>query len=240
MGSKEEKIRISHAYRRELIEDIVNANIKNYDNHKKQARYYYKSTDVLGIVNRIKGDSLRSIKNHSLSMNSMCCLAAEIGGMDAVMSHYQAEKYAILIEEASSEASLLKISDDFLYQYLSPYNRDFSNEYLPLSERVDVYISQNFMNDITVQSIAEKFFLSREHISRIYKKETGNTINQKILEVRVEETKRFLSETQMTVTEIALTVGFNSSQYFSKVFKRLTGLVPTEYREKKNITKLHN
>lgn len=230
MDDKEKVIRDSHIYRFQLLEDIKNAEIGKLEYHQKQTKLFHNPSNQLGIYNRIKGDPLRSTKNHSLSMNSMCCLAAEYGGMDSIMSHYQAEKYAILIEEAESAQKLNKVYDEFLYEYLHPKNRPVKNEKLPLSEKIDLYIGREFMNDINVQSIADQFFLSREHISRIYKKETNSTINNKIEEVRIEEAKRFLIDTTMTITEIALRVGFNSSQYFSNVFKRLTGFTPTEYK----------
>lgn len=231
MLSKEQVIRDGHAYRFELLQDITNGNIETLDYHKQKAKDFYSPFNQLGIVNRIKGDPLRSAKNHSLSMNSMCCLAAEYGGMDVNMSHYQAEKYAILIEEADTEKKLSEIFDEILQEYLDPKKRPNKDKQLPLSKQIDSYIVQEFMNDITVQSITDKFYLSREHLSRLYKKETNKTINGKITEVRIKEAKKFLSDTTMTVTEIALQVGFSSSQYFSKVFKRLTGMTATEYRE---------
>lgn len=230
MVEKKENIRESHAYRIELMEDIYNAKVEKLDYHIKQTKTYSNPVDPLGIVNRIKGDPLRSLKNHTISMNSMCCLTAEFGGMDAVTSHYQAEKYAILIEEAETEQKIIEISDAFLYEYLTPNNRPINNETLMLSEKINLFIGREFMNDITVQTIADYFFISREHASRVYRKETGDTVNNKIIAIRVEETKKFLTDTQMTITEIALRVGFNSSQYFSKVFKQLTGLTPTEFR----------
>src|SRR5699024_7217203 len=105
---------------------------------------------------------------------------------------------------------------EILQEYLDPKKRPNKDKQLPLSKQIDSYIVQEFMNDITVQSITDKFYLSREHLSRLYKKETNHTISGKITEVRIKEAKKFLSDTTMTVTEIALQVGFSSSQYFSK------------------------
>lgn len=219
MRETETKIRKSHEYRMILMKDIVKAEINNFEYHKKKLREYHLPTDQLGIVNRIKNDPLRSTKNHLLSLNSMCCLAAEYGGMDSLTSHYQAEKYAILIEEADSIVKLFELSDEYLYQYLHPKNRPIKNEVLSLPDKINLYIEREFMNDITVQSIANDFYLSREHISRVYKKSFNITVNNKIMQMRILEAKNFLTETQMTITEIALTVGFSTSQYFSKVFK---------------------
>lgn len=55
------------------------------------------------------------------------------------------------------------------------------------------------MSNITIQSITDKFFLSREYLSRLYKNETNYTISRKITEVRIKEAKKFLLDTTMTV-----------------------------------------
>lgn len=234
--SKEQAIQDAHAYRFKLLQDIAEGKIETLDYHKERVNSLNTQPNPLGIVNRIKGKPLRSVKNHTLSLNSMCCLAAEYGGMDVSMSHYQAEKYAILIEEAESAEKIYQLCEEFLREYLEPKNRPNKDKQLPLFEQIDLYIEQEFMNDLTVQSMTVHFYMSREHLCRTYKKATGQTINGKITEVRIKEAQKFLAETSLTITEIALQVGFGSSQYFSKVFKRAMGITATEFRQR---TKYH-
>lgn len=156
---------------------------------------------------------------------------AEYGGMDAVLSHYLAEKYAILIEEAKSIGQLENILQEFIYEYLNPNNRPDYNELIPIDKRIDYYIENNFMSDLNVQEIADYFNFSREYLSRSYKKATGKTIQDKLEATRIEEGKRFLQESSLSITEIALLIGYNSSQYFAKVFKKATGHSPSDYRK---------
>lgn len=228
---KVQKITSSHVYRREMIDDIVHARIETHQKHCEYLLKVHQPDNHLGIINRIKGQTIRSYKNHLLSLNSIFCLAAEYGGMDDVMSHYQAEKYAIIIENASTKEQLDQICEEYIYTYLDPKNRAIFKGNISLSEAVDRYIRQEFMNKIDVKQIADHFFVSREHLSRTYKAETGMTVNEKITDIRLKEAKRFLTQSQLAITEIALIVGFNSSQYFSTIFKERVGQTPTEFRK---------
>lgn len=223
-------IRESHQLRLDVLTDIQDCNNENFEFYAKELRRLHSSPNDLDIYNRIKGDPLRSVKNHTISLNSMCCLAAESGGIDAIKSHYLAEKYAILIEEASTLSQLSQLSYDFLKDYFNPENRKNFSLNQSLSGKINHYIRQEFMHDISVEQIAEHLDLSREHISRTYKKETGETINDAINLIRIDEAKRFLLQTKLPITDIALTVGFNSSQYFSNVFKKYTGLTSKQFR----------
>lgn len=227
----------SHIYRFRMIDDIIHARLDTYDIHCKNLKLIHQPDNDLNIVNRIRGDSIRSYKNHLLSINSILCLAAEYGGMDAIMSHYQAEKYAILIEHANCAQDLSAICDEFLYQYLHPKNRSQAYSHFTVSEAVNYYIARNFMHTIDIQQIADELHFSREHLSRVYKSETGRTISEKVIQIRLEEAKQFLIHTQMTITEIAMAVGFNSSQYFSKVFKRYIEMTPSQYRKAQKLNK---
>lgn len=223
-------IRDSHQLRLEMLDDIRICNNEKFDHYVNVLRSVHSSSNKLGLYNRIKGDPLRSIKNHLLSFNSMSCLAAEVGGIDVIKSHYLAEKYAILIEEATSLNQLDQLIRDFLEDYFDPQNRKNFNEYQSLSNKVNHIIQQEFMHEISVERIADNLHLSREHVSRTYKKETGKNISDTINLIRIEEAKRFLLQTNLPITDIALTVGFNSSQYFSNVFKKYTNLSPKEFR----------
>ncbi|MEY8370388.1 helix-turn-helix transcriptional regulator [Aerococcaceae bacterium 50-4] len=226
-------IKEGHEYRRELMDDIRKCRNDKLKYHIEKIGIYSGNDDKLGIINRIQGDELRSHKNHMLSINSMCCLAAEFGGLSDITSHYLAEKYAILIEESRNRKQLISIMNEFLSVYLDPLKRDVFDEGIAFEEKVNRIIGRKFMENISVQSIADEFYFSREHVSRMYKLKTGQTINDKIIEVRIREAALFLRQTTMTITEIAITVGFHSSQYFSRVFKKSMDLTPSEYRRLK-------
>lgn len=92
------------------------------------------------------------------------------------------------------------------------------------------YIDQNYMQDISLGDLADTFYLSKEHLSRLFKKETGKNLFSYIMELRLNEARRLLSETTLTLDDIAYKLGFSNGNYFSKVFKKNVGQSPREYR----------
>ena len=94
------------------------------------------------------------------------------------------------------------------------------------------YINQNYTNKLTLKEISEKVCISPSYLSRIFKLETGESLNQFINIVRVENAKRLLDNTDYRIWEVCEKSGFPNSKYFSQVFKKIVGMAPKEYKEK--------
>lgn len=91
-------------------------------------------------------------------------------------------------------------------------------------------IQQNYDKEISVQQIAEKVGLSPNYLSSLFKKELNLNFIDYLNYIRVENAKRLLRETGMKSYEIAEKVGFSHDSYFSKTFKKMTGINPNEYK----------
>lgn len=94
------------------------------------------------------------------------------------------------------------------------------------------YIRHNAGNHISVAVLADFCHCSESYISRIFKRRTGVNINVYINKVRMELAKNHLLLSNERISEIALRVGFNDSNYFSRVFTQLIGISPTEFRRR--------
>lgn len=93
------------------------------------------------------------------------------------------------------------------------------------------YIKDNYYNfDISVDSIAEVLGISGSHLSRTFKKETDYTILSYITEYRIEKAKLLLSNHRNKVYEVSSLVGYRDNTYFSSIFKKTTGISPSEYQ----------
>jgi len=93
------------------------------------------------------------------------------------------------------------------------------------------YILEN-LQSIDTESLARCFALHKKYFNVFCKKHTGQTPNNFIQTVKIAEAKKMLSSRSITIREAARHTGFSDEGYFSKVFKRLTGITPGEYREK--------
>ncbi|MFD0671851.1 response regulator [Cohnella sp. GCM10027633] len=93
------------------------------------------------------------------------------------------------------------------------------------------YIEQFLHEELSLQDISNRFFLSREYISRKFKQEMNENLTDYITRVRVDRAKRLLADTQLRISLVAERLGFQDEKYFSKVFKKLTDHSPNEYRK---------
>lgn len=95
------------------------------------------------------------------------------------------------------------------------------------------YIHDNYNDtDLSLPKISKNTYLSSAYICKIFKEQTGTTINKYIAEYRLNKAKELLKEQNITINDIAAKVGYGDGNYFTKIFKKETGLTPSEYRKK--------
>ncbi len=92
------------------------------------------------------------------------------------------------------------------------------------------YIQKNYHHPLTLAQIAHHVALSPNYLANLFKRQFDRTIIDYLTEVRIEEAKRLLRETELKVSRIASEVGYNSPYYFSRAFKQVTGRSPRQFR----------
>ncbi|AYA76441.1 DNA-binding response regulator [Bacillus sp. Y1] len=97
-------------------------------------------------------------------------------------------------------------------------------------QEIEEYLQQHYQEDITLQEIADRFFLSREYISRKFKEDYHTTITDYLTNIRMEKAKKLLGNPYLKIYEVAYGVGYQNEKYFSKVFKKYFGFSPNEFR----------
>lgn len=96
------------------------------------------------------------------------------------------------------------------------------------------YIDLHYMDNLTLQKIADEFFLSREYVSRRFKQVFGENLSEYLERVRIEHAKLLLASGQHRIASVAEMVGYQDGRYFSKIFGKLTGMSPREWRKEEN------
>lgn len=94
------------------------------------------------------------------------------------------------------------------------------------------YVASHFEREITLQELSTRFFLNPYYIGQLFRKKTGMTYQNFVTQLRVDRAKQYLRETNLMVYEISERVGYSDTVYFSRIFERLTGLRPTDYRKR--------
>lgn len=100
----------------------------------------------------------------------------------------------------------------------------------PIVEFVRNFIEQRYGDDLYLDLIADKLNISPGYLRQYYKEKTGKSISDSVDEVRIRHAKRFLTETDWKVHEIAAKVGYRNANSFIRMFRRLTNVTPGEYR----------
>ncbi|HHV98447.1 MAG TPA: response regulator [Clostridiaceae bacterium] len=106
--------------------------------------------------------------------------------------------------------------------------RDSANR--KLIEKAKKYIKDNISMDITLESVSEHVHMSPSYFSKIFKDETGDNFVNYVSVYRVEIAKELLREGIYKSTEVGKMVGIHNTKYFYKLFKKITGLTPSQYR----------
>nr|WP_314464881.1 response regulator [uncultured Clostridium sp.] len=102
-----------------------------------------------------------------------------------------------------------------------------------MASMVSEYIKSNFMNEISMSETARAIGYSEPYFCKMFKQQFGQSFTSYLTEYRVGEAKKMLEQPNVNVKEIGARVGYADNNYFTKVFKRLEGLNPSEYRMNK-------
>jgi two-component system response regulator YesN len=103
-------------------------------------------------------------------------------------------------------------------------------------ETVKSYIQEHYTEELELSKLAEIVFLTPSYLSKLFRVKTGGTITDLMISQRIEQAKRLLAtELNLKTYEVGERVGYADPAYFNKVFKKITGLTPKEYRDRVRI-----
>ncbi|WP_286906793.1 helix-turn-helix domain-containing protein [Clostridium sp. UBA1652] len=180
-------------------------------------------------THRVPNNPLRAWKNYGFVINTLLRIGADRGGVSPIYIHNISDKFAILIEKVTSKAELDSLLKKMTLEYCELVRNFSTSHYSPIIGKCIDYIKINFYNKISLKTISSEIGISPSHLSRQFKKETKVTITEFINKVKIEEAKFLLKQNELSITDIALKVGFENHNYFCSVFKKLTSCTPKEY-----------
>lgn len=123
-----------------------------------------------------------------------------------------------------------RILDSYIRFLFKEYSRKIPTDFNPLIENIKNYIEENLMYDFKVSDFSKVFNYNEKYLGKLFKAKTGNSIKEYINLRRIEIAEKMLKKTSFSITDISLKVGFNNVTYFNRIFKKLKGKTPSEYR----------
>ncbi|OUS77183.1 hypothetical protein B1748_08520 [Paenibacillus sp. MY03] len=127
-------------------------------------------------------------------------------------------------------SDLMAFMESFLKNTASQISAVRQNTPIHYIDATMNFIERRYMEDITLQMLAEELFVNYSYLSRLIKKETGRNFSDVLWEHRINIAKEKLSTTSMKHYEVAYAVGFKDAAHFSQLFKKMTGKTPSEYK----------
>ena len=111
-----------------------------------------------------------------------------------------------------------------------PENATLSRKRMELVE-IKNYLDEHYTEKIVLDDLADRFFINKFYLSKIFKETYGTTINNYVIERRITRSKQLLRFTSKTIDEVGIEVGMDSANYFSRAFHKVEGISPSEYRK---------
>jgi len=99
-----------------------------------------------------------------------------------------------------------------------------------IANLIQEYIIKNYIEDINIDDIARHFGFNSSYLGRIYKEHIGESPSQSLVSLRLEKAKKLLKYSEEDINVISRYIGYKNPYYFSRLFKKHTGLTPMEYR----------
>ena len=180
----------------------------------------------------ISGDLTDQIAGAAI-MRTLVRRAAVQGGLTPIRIDAISQEYAQQMHRASDDTTINDLMELHIVAICQAIRADRKNDYSVYVKRAVQYIETHLSQTISVDALCQLSGISRKHFVRLFSKDTGKTVKQYVAHSRCERAAELLKNSQLPVHEISTYVGYEDSNYFTKVFKSIMGVSPQEYRKAK-------
>lgn len=183
-------------------------------------------------LNRVT-NKLRNGKNQSIVLNTLARKSLEIAQIHPFAIDSISAKWAVRIEQAAAVEALHTLQREMLYDYCHMARTHTLARYAPNVRAMLNYVQFNLYEKVALEEIAARLDVNASYLSQQFNREVGKSLPEYVSEKRVAEAKHLLrGSTDLSIGQIAASVGFADLNYFTKTFKRQVGCTPSQYRGK--------
>ena len=175
-------------------------------------------------------DPVRDFKNSVLVTNTLFRKAIE-RHVHPIYIHESSSYFGAMIEHAESAAELTEIIREMVSVYCRLAREYSKDAYPPVIMKTILYIEMNLASSFSTRDLAARLYLNPNYLSTLFTHEVGVSISEYILDKRIALACRLLRGTSLPVQEVAAKCGLGDASYFSRQFRRVTGVSPSQYRK---------
>lgn len=200
------------------------------DGRSEDAIQYSRNMD--SELGKLSIKELNHWKNVAIVAITLTTRAAIEGGLSPSVAYRISDFYIQKSDNCKDIAQIIKYRDHAVEELAGQVNRKKSRKTSSYVERCRDYVEKHYREKIYLSEIADILGLSETYLSRLFKKETGERLQDYIVSVRLEHAANLLKYSEESISKIAEYVNFPSQSYMGKIFKEKYLLSPKQYREK--------
>lgn len=182
-----------------------------------------------------RSDMIRDGKNNLIILNTLCRKAAEQCMVHPIYLDEISRNFALKIEHLNNKISIDSMTSEMIHKYCILVKNQSLHHYSPPVRKAMNYINFNLNLPLSLKEVAAATNINSNYLSTIFRKETNTTLTDYINQQKIHLSLKLLNTTDMQIQNIAWNVGINDVNYFSKLFKKLIGYTPSEYRRQLGI-----
>lgn len=176
-------------------------------------------------------DPVRNIKNLTIVLNTLFRKAVESSNVHPIHIDEVSRDFAIRIEAIRSVKEVDELQTAMIRKYCMLVKNHSLSGYSPFIQKVINHIDMNLSEPLSLRQISEQFSINPSYLSTLFKKEMGITMTDFINQQKIRLAITILNKTDAQIQNIASQVGIQDVNYFIKVFKKINGMTPKEYRD---------
>jgi len=177
----------------------------------------------------------KEVLTGSTILRTIIRIAAVQSGLSPIIVDAITQKHAQKLHSIGTHAKKYRPSDsvyEMVDELCSEIKKLHNQQHSSTVRKAIYYMQLNLGNTLSVNTIAEELHISADHLSKLFKNETGTTITNYIMSERAKKAAELLLSTKLTIQAISAYEGYTDNNYFVKVFKSQYGKTPSEYRKK--------
>lgn len=211
-------------YNKIFIEYIGQEKLKNSNDLMSEINAYFKENNINpGAVKIFYSNLIGDIFNNY----------EQLFKENEEIMHYEYYHYKII--NSKNLRSIIHLVSEFISNVLSEIKLSrYKNSKWIISKAL-CFIENNYFQKISLEDVARELNLSKHYLCNVFKKETGENMSLYINKLRIEKAKDLFLKSDCKIKEIFEEVGYSNQQYFSKVFKKITGMTISKYKENTRI-----
>ena len=206
---------------------VTNGNVEEVKKNCEQERFL--DSDGVGVLSR---NPVTNLKYHFVITTAMITRLCKQKGMELEQAFRMSDFYIQRLDDIHTLQGVQKLHDEMVLDYTEKMRRIYKNN--SNSKHISAckdYIYSHLKERITIEDLADELGVSASYLSRLFKKETGDSVSAYIRRQKIEMAKNLLQYSDYSMIDIANRLSFSSQSHFIQHFLEYEGMTPKKYRD---------